>query len=145
MAIEGFWSKPPDYGRSRELDSLSLSTVHEAAADVLVRFLSGGTWRAEDYLWFLVGLRWTGEHSATEIEIWEYFANFEKALKLSWYHQGSAAGFRGRSRALLPVARISNSSSQLASNQRSQGLLGAYLRSLREAGFVEHRSLSSEI
>jgi hypothetical protein len=142
MGIEGFWSKAPEYGRSRELDPLGLSTVHEAAADVLLPFLSGRTWTAEDYLWVLVGLRWAGEHASTEGEIWEYFEVFEKALKLNWYHRGRRQGFTG-----VDAVRDHYNAGRtdllfkLVSNQRSQGLLGAYLRSLREGGLVERRSL----
>jgi len=69
MTIEGFWSKPPEHGRNRELDPLALSTLHEAAADVLLPFLSGRTWKVEDYLWVLIGLRWADELSATDGEI----------------------------------------------------------------------------
>lgn len=142
MAIEGFWSKPPDYGRNRELDPLALSTVHEAAADVLLPFLSGRTRSAEDFLWVLVGLRWASEHAATEGEIWECFEAFEKALKLNWYHAGRRQGFTG-----VDAVRDHYNDKRtdlefnLVSNQRSQGLLGAYLRSLREGGLVERRSL----
>lgn len=142
MAIEGFWSKAPEHGRSRELDPLALSTVHEAAADVLLPFLSGRTWKAEDYLWVLIGLRWAGEHAATDGQIWERFEDFEKALKLTWYHGGRRQGFTGVDaiRGHYNAGRR-DLKFKLVSNQRSQGLLGAYIRSLREGQLVERRSL----
>ena len=142
MTIEGFWSKPPDYGRNRESDPLGLSTVHEAAADVLLPFISGRTRRAHDYLWVLVGLQWAGgDDAATDGEIWERFEVFEKALKLNWYHRGRR-GFTGvNAVGDQYVTRRTDLEFKLVSNQRSQGLLGTYLRSLREGDLVDRRSL----
>ena len=82
--IDGFWVKIPDYGRSRESDPLALSSIHDAAADVLLPYISGRTNKAEDYLWVLIGLRWSEKNASTESDIWERFENFEKALKLNW-------------------------------------------------------------
>ncbi len=140
--IEGFWSRPPEYGRSREVDPLALSTIHEAAADILLPFLSGRTRSAADYLWVLVGLRWAGARSASDIDIWDAFETFEKALKLTWYHRGKRQGFTG-----VDAVRDHYDGGRagldfkLLANQRSQGLLGAYLRSLRDCQLVERRSL----
>lgn len=141
--VEGFWSRLPEYGRQRELDPLGLSAIHEAAADVLLPYVSGRTRRAEDYLWVLVGLRWAGPSSATDFSIWEGFERFEKALKLSWFHEGRrTAGFTGVEavRDHYDEGRT-DLEFKLVSNQRAQGLLGAYLRSLRDARLVETRSL----
>jgi len=145
MTFEAFWSKPPDFGRGREQDPLGLSTLHEAAADVLLPLLSGRTRSADEYLWVLVGLRWAGEQAATDKDIWANFETFEKALKLNWFHCGRRSGFAG-------VGAIkqhykdgrTDFDFQLISNQRSLGLLGAYLRSLRDAGLVERRTLQLE-
>ncbi len=142
MTIYGFWLKPPDYGRSRELDPLALSTLHDAAADVLLPILSGRTRSAEDFIWVLVGLRWANEQAPTEIEIWDHFEIFEKALKLTWFHQGRVTGYSGRDaiRDHYNAGRT-DLSFKLISNQRYQGLLGAYLRALRAGALVHGRSL----
>jgi hypothetical protein len=142
MAFEGFWSQPPEIGRSRELDPLGLSSVHEAAADVLLPFLSGRTRTADEYLWVLIGLRWSEGRSASEAEIWDGFEAFEKALKLSWYHSGRRQGFTGVDaiRGHYEAGRR-DFNFNLVSLQRSQGLLGAYIQSLRKSSLVEPRSL----
>jgi hypothetical protein len=54
VTFEAFWSRPPDFGRGREQDPLGLSSLHEAAADVLLPLLSGRTRKAEEYIWVLV-------------------------------------------------------------------------------------------
>ena len=145
MTFEAFWSRPPEFGRGREQDPLGLSSVHEAAADVLLPLLSGRTRDAEDYLWVLVGLRWACEEAVTDIEIWTNFEAFEKALKLNWFHCGRRRGFSGVD-AVKEHYNAGNTDLdfKLISNQRSLGLLGAYLRSLRDAGLVQRRSLKLE-
>jgi hypothetical protein len=140
--FEAFWSKPPDFGRGREQDPLGLSSLHAAAADVLLPLLSGRTTEAEEYLWVLVGLRWAGEQAATDKEIWANFEIFEKALKLNWFHYGRHSGFAGVEAIKKHYGEgRTDLDFQLISNQRSLGLLGAYLRSLRRAGLVERRTL----
>lgn len=141
--IEGYWSRLPEHGRQRELDPLGLSAMHEAAADVLLPFVSGRTRSAEDYVWVLLGLRWAGSISGTDADIWEGFERFEKGLKLSWFHERlRRAGFTGVEavRDHYKEGRT-DLEFKLVSNQRAQGLLGAYLRSLRDADLVEARSL----
>lgn len=141
--IEGFWSKPPDCGSNREQDPLGLSSVHEAAADVLLPLLSGRTRNAEEYLWVLVGLRWAASQATTEIEIWAKFEIFEKALKLHWYDKGRRSRFAGVDAVGNHyLAHRTDLDFKLISNQRSQGLLGAYLRSLRNAGLVKPGALA---
>jgi hypothetical protein len=136
--IDGFWLTPPSYGRSRELDPLALSTLHDAAADVLLPFLSGRTRSAEDCIWVLVGLRWASERASADTEIWDHFEIFEKALKLNWFHNGLRSEYSGRDaiRGHYGAGRT-DLRFQLVSNQRSQGLLGAYLRSLRCGELVD--------
>ncbi len=143
LVIEAFWSIPPDFGSNREQDPLGLSSVHEAAADALLPLLSGRTRNAEDYLWVLIGLRWAGSQASTEIEIWAKFEIFEKALKLHWYDKGRRSGFAGVDAVRDHYQdRRTDLDFKLISNQRSQGLLGAYLRSLRSAGLVKPGSLA---
>jgi hypothetical protein len=145
MTFEAFWSRPPDFGRGREQDPLGLSSLHEAAADVLLPLLSGRTRKAKEYVWVLVGLRWAGEQAATDNEIWANFEIFEKALKLYWFHCGHRRGFNGVDAIKKHYeAGRTDFDFKLISNQRSLGLLGAYLRSLRKAGLVKDRTLSLE-
>jgi hypothetical protein len=141
-----FWLRPPADSQSREVDPIGMSSLHEAAANVLLPNISGRTREASDYLWTLIGLREGGEDGSsrgrTDAEIWQSFACFEKALKMYWYESRCQPRFDG-----IKAVRWQDDHGredldfQLLSNQRSQGLLGAYVRSLREAGLVESRSL----
>jgi hypothetical protein len=122
-----------------------MSSLHEAAANVLLPHISGRTREANDYLWTLIGLREGGEDGSsggrTDADIWQSFARFEKALKMYWYESGrrSFTGINAVRRQYKHGRE--DLDFQLLSNQRSLGLLGAYVRSLREAGLVESHSL----
>lgn len=145
MTSEAFWSRPPVFGHGREQDPLGLSSFHEAAADVLLPLLSGRTRKAEDYVWVLVGLRWAGEQAAADSEIWDNFEIYEKALKLNWFHCGRCRGFAGVDAIKKHYeADRTDFDFKLISNQRSLGLLGAYIRSLRDAGLVKPGALALE-
>jgi hypothetical protein len=126
----------------REVDPIGASGLHEAAADVLLPLLSGRTREAEDYLWVLVGLNWAGQNGRTDSDIWSSFSRFEKALKLYWYTNGNRRQFDGI-KAIKVAAESGDKDLDfvLLSNQRSQGILGAYARSLRRARLIENRSL----
>ena len=140
-----FWLQPPAGSGTREVDPIGMSALHEAAANVLLPCISGRTREADEYLWTLIGLREGGEDGysggRTDADIWQSFSRFEKALKMYWYASGRRS-FTGIN-AVREQDRQGREDLdfQLLSNQRALGLLGAYVRSLREAGLVENGSL----
>lgn len=52
-----FWLRPPADTGTRGVDPIGMSALHEAAANVLLPYISGRNLKAEEYLWTLVGLR----------------------------------------------------------------------------------------
>lgn len=147
------WTEAPALEAGRDSDPLGFSSLHEAAANVVLPFLTGRTTRATDYVWVLVGLRWAGgqaglDGAGTQRDIWRGFERFEKALKIYWewnrvpYSNGSRAiGDR-----MDALRRWTGPGDPLRflmlKDQRSQGLLGAYGTSLRAAGLVEDLALT---
>jgi hypothetical protein len=136
-----FWVASPEPS-TRETDPIGTSALHEAAAGVLLPLVSGRTQQAVDYLWVLVGLETASRYVHTDTEIWRFFARFEKALKLYWYEAQVRTSFDGiRAIKVAAANRILDLDFRLLSHQRSQGILGAYIRSLRRAGLIETGSL----
>jgi hypothetical protein len=145
MATQCFWLRPTNTEESREIDPLGFSSLHEAAADVVLPHLTWRTLSADEYLWVLIGLGRAAEFATTDVGVWRFFARFERALKLSWYWSGRESSFNGI-RAVMEQcdAGASTLDFRLLADQRSQGLLGAYLRPLRRSGLVSQRSLKLE-
>ena len=135
------WIAAPE-NDGREVDPIGLSSLHDAAATVLLPWITNRTRSAEEYLWALLGLAAGAAQGHADRDIWAYFEGFEKALKLFWYVELGQEGFSGVE-AIREAVLASRRDLEftLLSNQRSNGLLGAYIRSLQRAGLVEVGSL----
>lgn len=138
-----FWLSPPDGNSSREVDPLGFGSVHDVAASVLLPMVTGRTRAAEDYLWVVIGLHAASKVARTDAEVWAFFERFEKALKVYWSESGQRqngfSGIRAVKRAV--ESRVRHFDFKLLSNQRSLGILGVYLSSLRGAGLAAPASL----
>lgn len=138
-----FWLIPPQDISSREVDPLGFGSIHDAAASVLLPLVTGRTRVAEDYLWVIIGLHAASKVAQTDAEIWAFFEKFEKALKVYWFESGQRKGkFSGiRSVQRAVETGVRHFDFKLLSNQRSLGILGVYLSSLRGAGLAVSGSL----
>lgn len=142
-----FWSAAPERPSPRAVDPLGFDALREAMADHLVPLLSSATRSADDYLWTLIGLRWAHEHTKSSIDatlFTEGFARYERLLKQFWvyYHRRPAAGISG----ITVISDLCegdhpNDRRPILANQRTAGLLGNYIVSLRGMGLVRPRSL----
>ena len=119
------WLAPPEID-AREVDPIGLSSLHDAAAAVLLPWITNRTRSADDYLWVLSGLEAGGRLGRTDREIWGFFERFEKALKIFWYTDLKIEdGFAGvRAIEEMTKAERRDLDFVLLSNQRSNGLLG---------------------
>jgi hypothetical protein len=129
------------------LDPLGLDQMKEELADRLVPFLTGRTDSIEEAFWAMTFLRWATTDNSSEGATVTRFLQWERCLKLVWAHFLSMApyqNFPGILRARSQSEEEGAPSSRfrpLLVNQRTQGLLGAYLRPLRKLGLVESNAL----
>lgn len=138
-----FWNRRPD-NLLRSNDPLGFDALRESMADTLVPLLTGGTSSAEEYLYTLIGLRWAREvtRSSLDAELYEHgFKIFERAAKQYWwYHlERSSAGIDVVKE--LCKRERPNVTQPILANQRTAGLLGTYIVSLRGIGLVHKASL----
>lgn len=131
-----FWTTP-SIENVTPTDPLGLDAMRDELADKLVPSLTGRTRSHEDFYWCLVFIGWSSVRPSEKERIAQ-FLDYERWLKLCWFHQGRE-GFAGSRQAKkqanqsgAPVKKFS----PLLKNQRSQGLLGAHLEPLRKIGLV---------
>ena len=130
------------------LDPLGLDQMKEEIADRLVPFLTGRTSYVEEAFWAMTLLRWASSDSPNDVVTVSRFLGWERRLKLVWAHFRSIAPYQGfpgvqraRDQSAEPGAPSLRFRSLLA-NQRTQGLLGAYLRPLQKLGLIDSDVLS---
>jgi hypothetical protein len=145
MITSAFWNASHTRQTERPGDPLGFDALREMMSDCLVPNLTGGTRHAEDYLWVLVGLRWARGDAATRVdaEIWEEFRKFERALKQYWERANLRQDYSGK----LKVAKLCkqerpNVNQPILTNERTGGLLGSYIVSLRNIGLVDKSALA---
>jgi len=139
-----FWNHPPKINPTRSVDPLGFDALREAMADTLVPLLTGATRDADEYIWTVVGLRWARKETGSSIDSTIYnkgFALFERALKQYWYKSC------GRKSSGINVVKElcdrpkPDVGRPILVDQRSTGLLGSYIVSLRGMGLVQKNSL----
>ena len=139
-----FWNKPPTRESIRSADPLGFDALREAMADALVPLLTGATRDADEYLWTLIGLRWSRKSTGSSVDATIFnkgFAPFERALKQYWYK------FEGKPSGGITVVKTLCEGGKpelkrpILVDQRATGLLGNYIVSLRGMGLVQANSL----
>jgi hypothetical protein len=139
-----FWNRPPKKNTIRPADPLGFDALREAMADALVPLLTGATRDADEYIWTVVGLRWARKETKSSIDATIYnkgFALFERALK---QYLCRFCGWKGSGINVvkeLCKGPKPNVGRPILLNERSTGLLGSYIVSLRGMGLVQKNSL----
>lgn len=145
MTFELFWNIAAKRKQNKTLDPLGLDALREAMADELAPYLTGGTRSANDYLWTTLGLQWAQAttDSVIDQEIFdEGFRVFESLLKQHWYRHTHLKSFAGVDVVKqLQQGDAPDSQRAILLNQRTTGMLGAYVVSLRSIGVVSQGSL----
>jgi len=140
-----FWNTPPERESIRFTDPLGFDALREAMADSLVPLLTGATRDADEYLWTLIGLRWSHISTGSSVDATIFnkgFASFERALKQYWYKFERRDGIGG----INVVKKLCEGHKPelrrpILVDQRATGLLGNYIVSLRGMGLVQRNSL----
>lgn len=140
MITSIFWNTSHERPYERAGDPLGFDALREAMSDCLVPHLTGGTKYTDDYLWVLVGLRWArgGSVARVDADVWEEFRKFERALKQYWQKFTKRRDYMGK-RAVKKLCEYDrpNVNQRILTDERTTGLLGTYITSLRAIGLVE--------
>src|SRR5579863_3083510 len=107
--------------------------MRDELSDRLVPALSGRTRSHEDFFWTMAFVQWSSVHPNDDDRVRDFLA-WERRLKLVWARYQPNKSFAGSRRAKeqSEAAKPSAKFQPLLANQRSQGLLGAHLRPLRQ-------------
>jgi len=117
--------------------------MRDELSDRLVPALSGRTRSHEDFFWTMAFVQWSSVHPNDDDRVRDFLA-WERRLKLVWARYQPNKSFAGSRRAKeqSEAAKPSAKFQPLLANQRSQGLLGAHLRPLRQLMLVKERELA---
>ena len=139
-----FWNRAEKHTGDRAADPLGLDALREAMSNTLVPLLTGGTRRAYEFVWTLIGLRWAREHTGSTIDkdiFYNGFAMFERGLKQYWYYSSKRTGAGSNIIKQICQKRKPDLNTPILSDQRATGLLGSYIMSLRGMELVKSNSL----